>query len=116
MTINKYDIVVVDLESTVGSEQKGVRPCLIMQNNKANAGSQTTVVAIFTTRMKRYPHMLKVHPSKENGLREESLLNMLQIRTIDKTRIKKKIGFLEDTYKRAFRQTLLVSFDVEDLF
>lgn len=114
--IKKYEIFQVNLNPTKGSEQKGIRPCLVLQNNEANKHSNTTVVAIFSTVIKKYPHTLVIQPSQENGLKTESRLDLLQIRTIDQSRLIKKYGTLEKRYRQELYQKLIVSFDMEDLF
>ena len=64
--MQKYDIVLVDLNPVRGSEQSGIRPCIIIQNDYANAVARTFVVAIISTVIKHYPHMIVVDPSPEN--------------------------------------------------
>lgn len=114
--IQKYDIVVVNLNPVIGSEQRGIRPCLVLQNNEANIVSATSVVAPFSTVLKNIPHFLNVNPSELNGLSVESRLDLLQIKAIDKSRIVEKIGTLEDKYKLALLDKFAIAFDLEDLF
>jgi len=64
--MKKYDIILVDLNPVRGSEQSGIRPCIIIQNNYANAVARTFVVAIISTVIKEYPHMIVVDPSLAN--------------------------------------------------
>ena len=115
MKIEKYDILLVNLNPTKGSEQKGERPCLVVQNNGANEFSKTTVICPISTVIKKYPHTLIVSASKNNGLKKESRIDILQIRTIDKTRIVKKIGTLDEQYKKTLRNKIGISFDLDDI-
>jgi len=115
MEIKKYDIFLVDLNPTKGSEQKGIRPCLVIQNNGANNFSRTTVICPISSTLKRYPHHLIIKPSTENGLKNESRVDFLQVRTIDKARIINKIGKLDQGYKNEFKYRMEISFDFEDL-
>jgi mRNA interferase MazF len=115
MLISKYDIVLATLDPTQGSEQKGMRPCLVIQNNGANLYANTTVVCPISSSIRRFPHTLIVSPDKTNGLKKESRIDLLQIRTIDKSRIIKKLGKLEDRYKRELRAKLIISFDINDI-
>lgn len=115
MKVKKYDIVVVNLNPTKGSEQKGIRPCLVVQNNGANQFSRTTVVCPISSTIKRYPHTLIVSESVENGLKNESRIDLLQIRTVDQSRMVKKIGVLDKKYRHEFKERFKVGFDLEDL-
>ena len=114
--VKKYDIVLVNLNPTRGSEQRGIRPCLVLQNNEANKRSQTTVIAIFSSVIKYFPHTMVVDPTRHNGLKKKSRLDLLQIRTIDRHRVIKKLGMLDASYRAELRERFEVSFDLEDLF
>jgi mRNA interferase MazF len=92
--VKKFDIILVDLNPVKGSEQAGVRPCLVMQNDYANSCSRTYVVAIISSVIKRYPHTCILSPEKETGLLQESRIDFLQVRTVDVSRIIKKLGEL----------------------
>ena len=116
MQVKKYDIVIVDLDPVKGSEQSGIRPCLVIQNNEANWRSSTTVVCSFTSVIKSYPNMVITEPSVGNGLDCKSRLDILQIRTVDRSRIVKKIGELDHRYRVEFKLKFIDSFDLEDLF
>ena len=115
MKIKKYDIILVNLNPTCGSEQKGIRPCLVVQNNEANKYSKTTTICIISSIVKKYPHTLIIQPSDCNGLLQISRIDLLQIRTIDKSRIIRKLGTLDKKYKNEFKQKFIISFDLEDL-
>ena len=112
----KYDIVLIDLEPTKGSEQQGLRPCLIVQNNLANLHANTIVACPISSVLKDYPHTLIISPSSENNLSVESRIDILQIRTLDKSRILKKIGTLDHKHRALFKQKFCDSFDIDDEF
>ena len=115
MIVNKYDIFLVDLNPTIGSEIQGVRPCLVLQNNAANLHSDTTVICPISSKIKRYPHTLIIPSSKINGLSNESRIDPLQIRTIDKKRMIKKIGILDAKYHKKLLNKIIISFDLNDI-
>ncbi|MFH0820288.1 MAG: type II toxin-antitoxin system PemK/MazF family toxin [Candidatus Peregrinibacteria bacterium] len=115
MQIRKYDIVLVNLDPAVGAEKKGVRPCVVVQNNQANRFSETTVVCPLSTTLKHYPNNLIINPSSQNQLKQISCLDILQIKTVDKSRIRKKWGMLDERYHDELSAKFFVSFDLEDL-
>jgi|SRR3989344_1103556 len=95
MEIKRGDIVLVNLEPVKGSEQGGIRPCLIIQNDKGNKYSPLTIIAPLTSKefTKEYPTNVLV--SREDSyLDKDSTILLNQIRTIDKSRIIKKISSL----------------------
>lgn len=90
--MQKYDIYYCDLGKNLGSEQGGVRPCIILQNNMGNKYSPTTIIAPFTTATKR---PLPTHiPLKLRG--RDTCILMEQMRVIDKSRIGKFYGKIDD--------------------
>lgn len=103
MEVKRYDIVQADLSGTVGSEQGGVRPVLIIQNDIGNLHSSTTIVIPFSTKTFKNPnqptHTL-IKRSADTGLKEDSVLLGEQIRVISYQRIKKKIGTVTDEYEK----------------
>ena len=90
--MNQYDIVLVNLEPTVGSEIQKTRPCVIVSPNEINHNLQTIVVSPMTTTSRRYPTRVEV---KHNG--KTSWIAIDQIRTIDKVRIIKTLGALTES-------------------
>jgi mRNA interferase MazF len=78
-----------------GSEQRGIRPALIIQNDTGNQYAATTIVAAITSTIKKYP-VTAVVPRGKGGLKEESMINLAQILTIDKGRLIKRMGQIED--------------------
>lgn len=95
MRIKRGDVFYVDLDPTKGSEQAGARPVLVIQNDTSNEYAPTVIIAPLTTKVfsKHYPtnvHLLKVTA----GLKQDSTVLLSQIRTIDKTRLERKLGHL----------------------
>src|SRR3989344_2823152 len=102
MIIKRGDILLTNLEPVVGSEQGRIRPSLVIQGNILNENSPTTIVAPITSKIytKVYPSNVEVQ-SKDSGLKINSTILLNQIKTIDKSRIIKKIGRLNnDIMKR----------------
>lgn len=100
MNVKRGEIYFADLSPVVGSEQKGLRPVLILQNDTGNEHSPTTIVAAITSR--RTKHNLPTHVKvSADGLRYESTVLLEQIRTIDKSRLEEYVGRLDkDTMGR----------------
>lgn len=91
--MKKGEIWVVDIPSTGGHEQYGMRPVVVV----ADTQSAVTIGIPCTTNMRalRFPHTVSIAASRTNGLEQDSIALVLQIRAIDKKRLKKKIGMLE---------------------
>ena len=98
MDIRRYDIVQADLGQVVGSEQGGIRPVLIIQNDIGNIHSCTTIVIPLSSRLKslRQPTHTLIKKSADTGLKTDSILLGEQIRVISNQRIIKKIGTVTD--------------------
>ena len=97
MEIKRGDMFYADLSPVVGSEQGGIRPVLIIQNDTGNKYSPTVIAAAITsqTGKNRLPTHIEIG-SRENGLKSDSVVLAEQIRTIDKSRLKEKIGHITD--------------------
>src|SRR5690606_11966331 len=89
--INQYEIVLVNLEPTIGSEMKKTRPCVILSPNEMNKYLQTIVVAPMTSSSKPYPTRVEVRHKTTKGW-----IAIDQIRTIDRIRIVKRFETLTD--------------------
>ena len=91
--MNKGEIWLVEIPSSTGHEQAGMRPAVILADTEANI----TIIIPLTSNLQalRFPHTLEVKPSKTNGLNSISVALLFQIRAIDKKRVIKKIGTLE---------------------
>ena len=92
MIINKGEIYYADLDGAIGSEQSGIRPVLIVQNDIGNKHSPTTIVAPITKHEKKIDMPTHVILNNDCGLKQKSIVMLEQIRTIDKYRLKEKIG------------------------
>jgi len=97
MIIRRGDMFYADLSPVVGSEQGGIRPVLIIQNDMGNKYSPTVIAAAITsqTGKSKLPTHIEIG-AKENGLKADSIVLAEQIRTIDKSRLKEKIGHIDD--------------------
>jgi len=97
MVIKRGDMFYADLSPVVGSEQGGIRPVLIIQNDTGNKYSPTVIAAAITsqTGKNKLPTHIELG-SKDNGLKADSVVLTEQIRTIDKSRLKEKIGRITD--------------------
>lgn len=114
MDIKWGDVVFVDFtDNSRDSEQSGIRPAIIIQNDKGNEHSPTTIVASITSQEKRYlPTHVIVKPY-QSGLNKVSTILMEQVRTIDKSRILSKVGHIEtDWLKEKIKKSLTISFGV----
>ena len=108
------DVCFVDVPDDIaGSEQSGIRPALVVQNDKGNVHSPTTIVALITSKKKKpMPTHITVFP-QESGLNKISTVMMEQVRTIDKTRIISKVGHLNTEWLTGkIRESLLISFGI----
>ena len=104
----KGDVYYADLNPVIGSEQGGVRPVVVLQNDIGNKYSPTTIIAPITNKRKTYiPMHVKLN---ENFLDKSSTLLLEQIRTIDKRRLIKKIGTLSKKSKEIIDQRLVKNF------
>lgn len=103
MEVKRYDIVQADLTGSIGSEQGGIRPVLVIQNDIGNLHSPTTIVMPFSTKVFKNPnqptHTL-IKKSDETGLKMDSILLGEQMRVISNERIKKKIGSVTNLNER----------------
>lgn len=109
--IRRGDIFYADLSPVVGSEQGGLRPVLIIQNDVGNRYSPTVIAAAITSRMgkTRLPTHIDVHADKM-GLAKDSVILLEQIRTLDKRRLKEKMGHLDSTVMSRVNNAIAVSF------
>jgi mRNA interferase MazF len=76
-----------------GSEQTGIRPALVIQNDVGNSVASTTIVASITATLKPYPVTVVVEAG-EGGLRRRSMVNLAQILTVDRARLERRLGVL----------------------
>ena len=111
MSVRRGDIYYADLSPVVGSEQGGLRPVLIIQNDVGNRYSPTVIAAAITSRMgkTRLPTHIDVFADKV-GLAKDSVILLEQIRTLDKRRLKEKMGHLDDSLMTEVNNAIAVSF------
>lgn len=111
MSVKRGDIYYADLSPVVGSEQGGLRPVLIIQNDVGNRYSPTVIAAAITSRMgkNRLPTHIDIHADKV-GLAKDSVVLLEQIRTLDKRRLKEKMGHLDDRLMSEVNTAIAVSF------
>ena len=111
MDIKWGDVVYVNFGKNEGSEQNGVRPAIIIQNDKGNEHAPTTIVACITSEEKRYlPTHVYIKPW-QSGLEKMSTIMFEQIRTIDKSRIISKVGHINtDWLVEKIKKSLTISF------
>ena len=115
MVIKRGDMFYADLSPVVGSEQGGIRPVVIIQNDLGNKYSPTVIAAAITSQMgkTKLPTHIEIE-SKDCGLKNDSVILAEQIRTIDKSRLKEKIGHIEDeSVMNKINDALGVSFGLE---
>ncbi|MBR4039436.1 MAG: type II toxin-antitoxin system PemK/MazF family toxin [Clostridia bacterium] len=96
MEVVRGDIFIADLDPVVGSEQGGIRPVLIVQNDRGNRFSPTVICAAMTSRLGK--NDLPTHvwiAAKESGLQRDSLVLCEQIRTLEKRRLRARAGHVE---------------------
>ncbi len=106
MELNQYDIVLVNLDSTLGSEMKKTRPCVVLSPDEMNQFLRTVTIAPMTNSTKEYPTRIEINKPNVRGW-----LVIDQIRTIDKARVIKKIDKLDlqeiKNTKRVIKETFV---------
>ncbi|HIU35169.1 MAG TPA: type II toxin-antitoxin system PemK/MazF family toxin [Candidatus Fimenecus excrementigallinarum] len=111
MTIKRGDIYYADLSPVVGSEQGGTRPVLIVQNDVGNKYSPTVIAAAITSRKYKTPLPTHIRVQAEHcGLQKDSIVLLEQVRTLDKTRLKTRMGNLPQAEMERVDHALSVSF------
>lgn len=120
MTVKRGDIFYADLSPVVGSEQGGLRPVLIVQNDVGNRYSPTVIAAAITSRLGK--NKLPTHIDIQRadtvdtdvfGLAKDSVILLEQIRTLDKKRLKEKMGHLDDRLMRQVNDAISISFGLD---
>ena len=110
-SIRRGDIFYADLSPVIGSEQGGLRPVLIVQNDVGNKYSPTVIAAAITSKMSKtkLPTHIDIY-AKDVGLSKDSVVLLEQIRTIDKKRLKEKMGHLDELTMNEVNNAISVSF------
>ena len=115
MTVHRGDIYYADLSPVVGSEQGGLRPVLIVQNDVGNKHSPTVIAAAITSQ--REKAKLPTHIELNGGtcgLAKDSVVLLEQIRTLDKKRLREKMGSLDEGSMTSVNSALSVSFGLNN--
>ena len=112
--IRRGDIYYADLSPVVGSEQGGLRPVLIIQNDVGNRYSPTVIAAAITSRMSksRLPTHIDIYAERA-GLAKDSVVLLEQVRTLDKKRLKERMGHLDDGVMQEVNSAIAVSFGIQ---
>jgi mRNA interferase MazF len=114
--IKRGDIFYSDLSPVIGSEQGGVRPVLIVQNDIGNKYSPTVIAAAITSQINKAKLPTHIEISAQDyGLQKDSVILLEQIRTIDKKRLREKIGHLDDELMDKVNEALSISFGLADI-
>ena len=115
MSVKRGDIYYADLSPVVGSEQGGMRPVLIIQNDVGNRYSPTVIAAAITSRMgkTRLPTHIDIYAEKA-GLAKDSVVLLEQIRTLDKRRLKEKMGHLDENIMNEINAAIAISFGLSE--
>lgn len=103
------ELYYADLSPVVGSEQGGVRPVLIVQNNVGNKYSPTVIVAAITSQINKAKLPTHIELTRDYGLQKNSVVLLEQLRTLDKRRLKDKIGVVDDKKMHKIDNALLIS-------
>lgn len=101
MELNQYDVVLVNLDPTIGHEIKKTRPCLIISPNEMNRHLHTIMVAPLTTNLREYPTRVRVLVNKKKGM-----IILDQIRTIDRARIIRKLDQIQPEVIRDVKEVI----------
>jgi mRNA interferase MazF len=114
--VKRGDIYYADLSPVIGSEQGGIRPVVIVQNNIGNKYSPTVIAAAVTSQINKAKLPTHIEIGKENfGLAKDSVILLEQIRTIDKRRLKEKIGRLDFELMQKIDEVLMISFGLTEI-
>ena len=113
--VKRGDIYYADLSPVVGSEQGGIRPVLIIQNDVGNKYSPTVIAAAITSKINKAKMPTHIELSAQDyGLNKDSVILTEQIRTLDKRRLREKIGKLDKELMNKVDEALYVSFGLTE--
>lgn len=115
LIVKRGDVFYADLNPVIGSEQGGVRPVLVIQNDVGNRYSPTVIVAAITSQINKakLPTHVEII-SKSYGLPRHSIVLCEQVRTIDKKRLREKLGGLDEENMRRIDEALKISLSLAD--
>lgn len=113
MEVIRGDIYYADLSPVVGSEQGGIRPVLVVQNNVGNKYSPTVIIAAITSQLSKakLPTHIELNKEKYN-LQKDSIVLLEQLRTLDKRRLKEKISSVDEFAMRQVDVAIMVSLGI----
>lgn len=113
--IKRGDIYYADLSPVIGSEQGGIRPVLVIQNDVGNKYSPTTIVSAITSQINKakLPTHVEINAA-DYGLNKDSVVLLEQVRTIDKKRLREKIGHFDDDMMEKVNEAIKISFGLID--
>ncbi|HHT50658.1 MAG TPA: type II toxin-antitoxin system PemK/MazF family toxin [Eubacteriaceae bacterium] len=115
MIVKRGDVFYADLSPVIGSEQGGVRPVLVVQNDVGNKYSPTIIISAITSQINKAKLPTHVEISAADfGLNKDSVVLLEQIRTVDKRRLRDKIGHFDDELMEKVNEGLLISFGLVD--
>ena len=112
--VRRGDIYYADLSPVVGSEQGGVRPVLIIQNDIGNRYSPTVIAAAITSRTGKTKLPTHIEIDSSAGLARTSVVLLEQIRTLDKRRLRDRMGHIDEPTMRLVNDAISVSFGLEN--
>lgn len=113
MVVKKGDIFFADLSPVIGSEQGGVRPVIVIQNDVGNKYSPTVIVAAITSQINKakLPTHVEIKAG-DHGLNKDSVILLEQLRTVDKRRLKERIGRMEAEAMKKVNEALVISLGI----
>lgn len=115
LIIKRGEIYFAQLNPVIGSEQGGIRPVLVVQNNIGNQYSPTTIVLAITSQINKAKMPTHIELKAEFGLERDSVILAEQIRTIDKMRLKQRIAILDDETMTKVTQALNISLGLTEI-
>ena len=114
MIIKRGDIFYADLRPVIGSEQGGIRPVLIIQNDVGNRHSPTVICAAITSKMNKAKLPTHIEINAElYGIEKDSVILLEQLRTIDKRRLKDKVCHLDEEMMGTINKALCISLELD---
>ena len=116
MIVKRGDIYYADLSPVIGSEQGGIRPVLIIQNDVGNKYSPTVIAAVITSQINKAKMPTHIELSASDyGLYKDSVILLEQIRTIDKKRLREKVAHLDKKLMKTVDEALSISFGIDNI-
>jgi mRNA interferase MazF len=109
--VKRGEIYLIDWNPSRGSEQAGYRPAVVIQNDHGNKYGSTTSVATISTTIKVFPFLVPIK-AKEGGLDSDSIINLSQIMTIDKSRLNKKLGQISEETLQLVDKAIIHSLNI----